>query len=66
MLLALLLLASPVVAQEPLTLECNNIKESVLCQTETNQETSWVFLDEFKTHCDSYYGCSLGHNIIKW
>ncbi len=66
MLLALLLLTSPVVAQESLSIECDNIKESILCDTEDNQDVSWDFLDDFKTYCDSYYGCSIGHNIIKW
>lgn len=65
-LLTLLSLALPVAAQESLTLECSNIKGADLCSTEDNQDTFWDFIDDFKTQCDSFYGCGLGHNIIKW
>ena len=66
MLLALLLLASPVDAQEAFSVECNNIKDSVICDTDDDRDTSWDFLDNFTTRCDSFYGCGLGHDIIKW
>ena len=66
MLLALLLLATPVVAQEAVLLECDNIKESVLCPSEDNGDTSWDFLDNFSTPCDSFYGCGLNHSILHW
>ena len=66
LLLALALLAPSVDAQESIFLECNNIKESVLCSSEDDSTTGWEFLNNFDTPCDTFYGCGVIHSVFQW